>query len=274
MSRSLRWLVAIACALVYSAPLLWLLTASLRETADIFRSGLGGVLAAQGWTLDNYATAIRRAGLLHAAGVSLAQVAVIAGGGLLVNSMAAFAFARLQFTGRDLAFSAVVALIILPVEVLAIPLFFTARELGLGGSGGRSLLALSLPFVAKAFNIYFLRQQFLSLPTELEEAALLDGAGVWRQFWSIALPAIRPALATVVLLDLLTHWSDFLWPLLMSTRADTRTVQVALAGLFTAPPVDWGAILACAVLSTLPVLCAFRYFQRYVVLSDARAGIR
>ena len=92
------------------------------------------------------------------------------------------------------------------------------------------------------------------IEAELEEAALLDGAEVWRQFWSIALPAIQPALETVVLLDLLTHWSDFLWPLLMSTRVDTRTVQVALAGLFTAPPVDWGAILACAVLSTVPVL--------------------
>lgn len=274
MSRALRWLVAIVCALAYAAPLLWLLAASFQDTADIFRSGLGGVFAAQGWTLGNYATAMRRAGLLRAAFVSLAQVSVIAGGGLVVNSMAAFAFARLEFRGRDLAFSAIVALIILPVEVLAIPLFFTARDLGLGGSGARALLGLSLPFVAKAFNIYFLRQQFLSLPTELEEAALLDGAGVWRQFWSVALPAIKPALATVVLLDLLIHWSDFLWPLLMSTRADTRTVQVALAGLFTAPPVDWGAILACAVLSTLPVLCAFRFFQRYVVLSDARVGIR
>jgi ABC-type glycerol-3-phosphate transport system permease component len=78
-------------------------------------------------------------------------------------------------------------------------------------------------------------------------------------FWSIALPAIQPALETAVLLDLLTHWSKFLRPLLMSTRVDTRTVQVALAGLFTALPVDWGAILACAVLSTLPVLCAFRF---------------
>jgi multiple sugar transport system permease protein/fructooligosaccharide transport system permease protein len=274
MSRALRWSVAVLCAIAYSAPLLWLLAASFRESTGIFASGLGGVLAAQGWTLSNYGAALRRAELGHALFVSLAQVAVIGAAGLLVNSLAAFAFARLEFRGRDLAFTAVVALIILPVEVLAIPLFFTARDLGLAGSGGRALLGLSLPFVAKAFNIYYLRQQFLSLPTELEEAALLDGAGVCRQFWSIALPAIKPALATVVLLDLLTHWSDFLWPLLMSTRADTRTVQVALAALFTAPPVDWGAILACAVLSTLPVLLVFRFFQRYVVLSDARVGIR
>jgi ABC-type glycerol-3-phosphate transport system permease component len=108
----------------------------------------------------------------------------------------------------------------------------------------------------------------------LEEAAVLDGAGVWRQFWSWALPAILPALATVVLLDVLVHWSDFLCPLLVTTRPETQTVQIGLAHLLTEPPIDWGAVLACAVVITLPVLLGFRWFQRPAVALDSRAGVR
>jgi len=274
MRRGLCWLVSVACALVFLAPLLWMLAGSLRESSSLFRPGMGGAFSTEGWTLHNYSEAFRRAGLAQALLNSMLQVVVIAGGGLVLNAMAAFAFARLDFPGRELLFSAVVALIILPVEVLALPLFITARDFGLTGGRGPVLLGLSLPFVAKAFNIYFLRQHFLSLPAELEEAGVLDGAGVWRQFWSLALPSVRPALATVVLLDLLVHWSDFLWPLLISTREDTRTVQLGLANLFTEPPIDWGAILACAVFATLPVLVAFRLVQRYLVVTDARVGIR
>lgn len=274
MKRGLRWLVSVACALVFLAPLLWMLAGSFRESSTIFGPDTGGMFSTEGWTLQNYSAAFRRAALAQAVVNSVLQVAVIAGGGLVLNAMAAFAFARLEFPGRELLFSAVVALIILPVEVLAVPLFITARDFGLTGGRGPVLLGLSLPFVAKAFNIYFLRQHFMSLPAELEEAGVLDGAGVWRQFWSLALPSVRPALATVVLLDLLVHWSDFLWPLLVSTREDTRTVQLGLANLFTEPPLDWGAILACAVLATLPVLVGFCLFQRYLVVSDARVGIR
>lgn len=205
---------------------------------------------------------------------SLLQIAVIGSVGLVVNAMAAYAFARLEFAGRELLFAGVVILIILPVEVLAVPMFLTVRDLGLTGGYAAAMTGLTIPFLTKAFNIYFLRQHFLSISTELEEAAVIDGAGVWRQFWSVALPAIRPALATVVLLDALTHWGDFLWPLMIATREEARTVQLSLANLFTQPPVRWGPILACAVLTSLPVVALCRLLQRYIVPSEARAGIK
>ena len=272
MKAALSWLVSLAVGLAFLSPVLWLVAASLRPSSAIFTGGVFTRL--DGWTLDNYVNAFRRADFARALLNSSLQVLVIVGGGLIVNSMAAFAFARLRFRGRELLFSAVVALIILPVEVLAVPLLLTARDLGLTDSPSSILWGLSLPFVAKAFNIYLLRQHFLSWPSELEEAALLDGAGPFRQYWSIALPAIRPALATVALLDLLAHFGDFLWPLMLTSRESTRTVQIGLATLFTQPPLDWGAILACAVLATLPVLLGFRYFQRHLVATDARVGLR
>jgi ABC-type glycerol-3-phosphate transport system permease component len=272
--QALKWALSVAAGGLFLAPLLWLMLASFKPSSAIFSGDWLEFFSPRGWTLDNYPNAVRRAGLARALCNSLAMVTAIALGGLLVNSMAAFAFARLAFRGREVLFALVVALIILPVEVLAVPLFLTARDLGLTGRAAPVFLGLSLPFVAKAFNIYFLRQHFLSWPTELEEAAVIDGAGPWRMFWSVALPAIKPALATVALLDVIVHYSDFLWPLLITTRESTRTVQIGLANLFTEPPIDWGVILACAVLATLPVVAGFRYFQRYIVVTDARAGLR
>ena len=274
MKRVLGWAVSLLVAFFFLVPLLWMAHASLRAEAAIFQGGMLSIFSLEGLSFSNYADAWRRARFGTALFNSLLQVVGIVGLGLVINSMAAFAFARLRFPGRDLLFSAVLVLIILPVEVLVIPLFLTARDLGLTGGYVATMTALILPFSAKAINVFFLRQHFLSLPTELEEAARIDGAGWFRIYWSVALPSIKPALATVCVLDVLTHWSDFIWPLVVCTREETRTVQIGLANLFTQPPIQWGAILACAVMATLPVLCIFRLAQRHIVASDLGAGIK
>lgn len=270
----LRWLVALAAAAFFLAPLLWMLAASFQPESRIFEPGFARWFDFSSWTLENYADAWRRVALGRGLFNSALQVLLVAAGGLVINTTAAYAFARLEFRGREVLFALVVMLVILPVEVLAIPLFFTARDLGLTGGPIASMAGLVVPFVVKAFNIYFLRQHFLSVPRALEEAAVMDGAGPWRLFWNVALPAVRPALATVVVLDLLAHWGDFLWPLMIATREESRTVQLTLANLFTQPPIQWGDILACAVLATLPVMLVFRLLQRHIVLTDARAGIK
>ncbi|HEX2100014.1 MAG TPA: carbohydrate ABC transporter permease [Candidatus Synoicihabitans sp.] len=271
--KAVAWALSVIVAALFLLPLLWMAGASFRDEATIF-AGWRSWFSTDGWTVQNYADAWRRAGLGRALLTSMLQVAAITSVGLFINVTAAYAFARLQFPGREVGFALVVILLVLPIEVLAVPLFFTARDLGLTGGYTAAFGGLTLPFLAKAFNIYFLRQHLLSLPVELEEAATIDGAGVWHQFWHVALPAIRPALATVVLLDLLWHWGDFLWPLLISTREETRTVQLGLANLFTQPPVQWGDILAGAVIATVPVLLVFRWCQRYLVASETRAGVK
>jgi ABC-type glycerol-3-phosphate transport system permease component len=272
--RLALWLLSLAVATLFLAPLLWMTLASFREEPRIFQNTFANWFDTGGWTLSNYADAWRRADLARGLLNSALQILLIVGGGLLVNTTAAYAFARLGFRGRDALFAAVVMLIILPVEVLAVPMFFTARDLGLTGAYGPAMAGLTVPFLAKAFNIYFLRQHFLSVPRALEEAAVMDGAGSWRLFWNVALPAVKPALATVVVLDLLAHWGDFLWPLMIATREETRTVQLSLANLFTQPPIQWGDILACSVLATLPVVLCFRLLQRHIVASDTRAGLK
>lgn len=268
------WIAAVLAALLFLSPILWVVQASVRPEEEIFRTSFRAMLRPGEIRLANYAEAWRRGnvgiGLLN----SFLQVAGVVLVGLLVNSMAAYAFARMEFRGRDALFALVVVLIILPVEVLAVPLFLTARDLRLTGTRAGVMAALILPFAAKAFNIYFLRQHFLSLPQELEEAAIMDGAGSFAVFWKVALPSVRPALATVVVLDALVHWGDFLWPLMVCTRAETRTVQLSLANLFTQPPIRWGPIMACAVIATLPVVLLFAFCQKHIVAAQFEAGVK
>lgn len=274
MKSILKWSCSLLVAVLFLSPLIWMVQASFRPEDEVFQGGLLGTTHFEQLTFQHYTAAWQRADMARSMLNSLLQIGGILAGGLLINAMAAYAFARMQFPGRDILFILVLVLIILPVEVLVVPLFLTARDLHLTGGYAVTVAALILPFMAKAFNIFFLRQHFLSLPTDLEEAAVMDGAGVFRVFWSVALPAVRPALATVVVLDVLTHWSDFIWPLVICTREETRTVQISLSNLFTQPPVQWGDILACAVIATLPVLFIFRTAQRYVVSGNLRTGIK
>jgi multiple sugar transport system permease protein/fructooligosaccharide transport system permease protein len=171
-----------------------------------------------------------------------------------------------------------VVTIIIPLEVIVIPLFMTVRTTrGLAevfGDRPWTLAALSIPFMAKAFNIFLLRQYFLSLPRSLEEAAFLDGAGWWGTFWRVALPNAKPALVAVVLLDFVVHWNDFLWPLVICQGENTRTIQLGLGNFFTQPPIAWGAILAYAVMATIPMMLVFAVGQRWIVQSLAATGIR
>ena len=189
---ALAWMASGLIGALFLMPLLWMVAASFRDESRIFHHDAANWLTTAGWTTSNYIEGWRHAALGPAMVNSLLQVTLIAGCGLLINAMAAYAFARLNFRGRELIFGMVVILIILPVEVLAVPMFFTARDLGLTGGFASTMAGLTLPFFAKAFNIYFLRQHFLALPAELEEAAAIDGAPAWSQFWHVALPSIRP----------------------------------------------------------------------------------
>lgn len=272
--KALMWVAAVGVAVLYLLPLIWMFSASLRPEAAIFGGGFVDQLLPGPVDFSNYRDAWRRADLAVGVGNSLLQVGLIIGVGLIANSMAAFAFARFEFPGREWLFALVVILIILPIEVLAVPLLLTVRDLGLKGSYAATMGALTLPFMAKAFNIYFLRQHFLALPASLEEAAIIDGAGPWRVYWSVAMPSIRPALATVVVFDALIHWGDYIWPLIVCVPENTRTVQIKMANLFTQPPVMWGDILAAAVIATIPVLIVFAVCQRYIISTEFQSGIR
>jgi multiple sugar transport system permease protein/fructooligosaccharide transport system permease protein len=165
----------------------------------------------------------------------------------------------------------VVALIIIPFEALAIPLFLMV---GVKWQLLNTLPGLFLPYLAKAFNIFFMRQYFLSLPVELEEAARVEGASWFRIFFSIALPSAVPALVTCAVLDFVFHWSEYLWPLIITNKTEFETIQIGLGHFYTLPPIQWGDIMAYSVMATVPMLLIFIFFQRYLVASLASTGIK
>lgn len=190
--------------------------------------------------------------------------------GLLVNSLIAYALARFRFRGRALLLSVIIALIIVPLEAVAVPMLLLVNLFGWLDSYQVQVV----PFIADALSIYLFYQFFINFPKELEQAALVDGASRLRIYWSIVLPLSRPVFATVAILQFMIHWGDFLWPL-MVTRGETyRPLPVAMQQFFTMEPKLWGDIMAFAAMITVPVLIIFCIFQRWFVKSAATTGIK
>lgn len=197
--------------------------------------------------------------------------------GLLVNSMIAYALARLNFTGRGVVLGIIVALIIVPFEAIAVPLLLLVNNLPWFGEANTWLDTYHvqiIPFIADAFSIFLFYQFFINIPKELEEAALVDGAGKLRIYWSIILPLSRPIFATVFILQALANWNRFMWPLMVTRGVDVRPLTVGMQSFFGQDPRIWGDLMAFASMITIPVLIVFLVFQRWFVQSVASTGIK
>jgi putative chitobiose transport system permease protein len=189
---------------------------------------------------------------------------------LLFCSLAAYPLARLTFKGRDLIFTAIIATIMIPFQIVMIPLYVLTVQLGLRNS----YLGIIFPSIASAFGIFLLRQAFKSVPKELEEAARIDGCselGIW---WNVMIPAVKPALITLAIFVFIGSWSDFLWPLLILDQPDYYTMPLGVATLAGTFSLDWRLIAAGSVISIAPVLLFFLILQRYIVPTDAGSGVK
>ena len=197
--------------------------------------------------------------------------------GLLINSMIAYALARLDYSGRGVVLGVIVALIIVPFEAIAIPLLMLVNNLPWFGGATTWLDSYHvqiLPFIADAFSIFLFYQFFINIPKELEEAALVDGASKLRIYWSIILPLSKPIFATVAILQALASWNRFMWPLMVTRGVDYRPLTVGMQTFFGQDPRIWGDLLAFASMITIPVLIVFLIFQKWFVQSVASTGIK
>jgi multiple sugar transport system permease protein len=189
---------------------------------------------------------------------------------LVTASMAAYALARMRFRGRRLMFAIIVATLFVPPATLIIPNFLVVDTFGWLDT----LTVVVVPGAASAFGVFFLRQFFLSLPRELEEAAVLDGANQWQIFLRVVLPLSRPALATLAVLSFLTNWNDFLWPIYTLFSADRLTLPAGLGLLQGEYVSDYPVVMAGAVLASVPALVLFVFAQRYVIEGVSRSGLK
>lgn len=255
-------------ALLIVFPFIWMLFTSLKPEADIAQYPPRLLPAV--WTLDNYINVWNRIpfarlflnSVLFAGGVTLVS--------LLLDSMAAYALARLRFPGRNVIFIAILVALMLPFQVMFIPLYVTVHDFGLLDSYG----GLIIPRATNAFGIFMLRQFFLTLPKELDEAARIDGTSEFGIYWKIILPLSGPAIATLAVFHFMYNWNDFLWPLLITSSTLMRTLPAGLALFVGQHVVEYGVVMAGSVLTLLPLLIAFLFAQRYFIQGIAMTGIK
>jgi multiple sugar transport system permease protein len=185
-------------------------------------------------------------------------------------SLAAYALARLDFPGKKFFFGLIVGTLFIPTFLFLVPNYLIIAKFGWLDS----LWALILPSAGGAFGVFFLRQVFLSLPRELEEAALLDGANQFQIFWRVVVPLARPALATLIVLSFLTNWNDFLWPVYVLFSPESQTLPAGLSTLQSANNVRYDLLMAGAVIASLPVLILYCFAQRFIIEGVSRSGLK
>jgi multiple sugar transport system permease protein len=190
--------------------------------------------------------------------------------GLVLNSMIAYALARLRFKGKELILSLIIALIIIPTEAVVIPLLLMVNRINWLDSYQVQII----PFIVDAFSIFLFYQFFIGLPKSLDEAAKIDGANPFQIYRKIIVPLSRPVFATVAILQFLVRWGDFLWPLMVTRGYEYRPLPVAIQQFFSQDPKVWGDIFAFASMVTIPSLIIFLLFQKWFMSSVASSGIK
>ena len=221
-------------------------------------------------TLQNFGDLLARYGFLRAALVTLAVVVTIVVVQVTCSVLAAYAFARLRFPGRDVLFWAYLGTLMVPAIVTTIPLYTLFAQAGLRDTFW-GIIAPSL--LGSPYAVFLLRQHFLAIPQDLLSAATLDGAGTLRTLWSVAVPVSRPIIATLVVITAVSHWNNFLWPLIITSGGDWQVLTVATASLQTQYNGNWTLVMAAAIISLTPLLALFLVFQRQIVSSLAIRGI-
>ena len=246
-------------AVVTLFPLLWMGSVSLMSPGEA--SSFPPPLLPRAASFDNYRELFGRAGLgryLLNSVVLTAAVTLVSCG---INVAAGYAFAKLRFAGRDRIFSLLLTALVIPAQVAMVPLFLLLKQLGLVNSYG----GVIVPAAASIFGIFLVRQYALSIPTELLEAARIDGASELRIFRSVIVPVLQPIIVTLAVFTLLGTWNDFMWPLIVLGDQELYTLPVALASLSREHVQDNELMMAGSVVTTLPVLAVFLLLQRYYI---------
>ena len=259
--------ILIAGSVVMLLPFAWMLSTSLKEPREIFTYPPVWIPSPIAW--ENYPATVSAMpfgrfylnSFVVAASVTILQI--------LTSSLAAFAFARLRFRGRNALFLVYLATLMIPFQVTMIPNFILVRFLGWYDS----YQALILPTAFSALSTFLLRQYFLGIPMDLDEAARMDGASSWRIWWQIIMPLSGPAIAALAIFTFLASWNDFLWPLVITTSLEMRTLPVGISAFQGQYNVQWHLLMAGSVIAMLPVLVIYVIGQKWVVRGITLTGM-
>lgn len=257
-----------ALAVLTVAPFLWMVLTSFKPFQEIFQ--YPPTWLPETWTLGNYASAFEAAPFGRFYVNSLFVAVCVTIGQMITCALAAYAFARLRFRGRDVLFYLFLGTMMIPVHVTMIPSFMILHELGWIDT----YAALIVPGLASAFGTFLLRQFFMTIPRELEEAAFIDGCTRFGVLWRIILPLSKPALATLAIFTFMAVFNDFIWSLIVVNSREMYTVQLGLAIFRDRYSTDWGSLMAGSVVATLPILVVFFFAQKYFIRGITLSGMK
>lgn len=253
-------------AIVTVFPLIWMVSGAFKEAGEVFNPN--PIPASP--TLENFAAVFTQVPFLKYMLNTFFVAGTVTVVALWFHSMAAYALARLRFPGRDIVFFAIFATLLIALPIILVPLFILVREMGMINS----YWGLIIPPIFNAFGIFLLRQFYLGMPRELEDAARVDGCGYWGVYWHVILPLSKPMLAALAVFFFLANWNSFLWPLTIITNEDLWMIQVAIASFQSQYSGAWNIIMAAATVAAIPTMALFFVFQRHLVESIKTSGFK
>ena len=261
----------IIVGLIFVSPLLWMLASSFKPELEIF-SNLNSLstFIPKNFTLANYAEVFQRIKVFTILKNTLIYIGIVLIGDLLLGSMFGYALAKMKYRFRGISLTIVIALMSMPVEAIILPLYIEMAQL----NWVNTMLGLTIPFMMNCFSIYMFYSYFIGIPDELIEAAKVDGCGPIRTYFKIIMPISKTVFATLLILDFVSRWNDFMWPFLITTGEEKRTVQLAVQIFVGVSPIHYGVIMAVLTLASIPMILMYIFMQKFYVEGIASTGIK
>ena len=267
--------VLILVSIISIFPFIWLLSTSLKGGGEnIF--AYPPTIIPKDFTFDNYVGVWHRVDLMRYFVNSMIVAGATVVLNLILSSLAAYPLARMEFKGKKITFFAILATIMIPFQAIMLPVYLITLKLHLVDSYGDvfGFIGLVMPFAVSAFGIFLMRQAFLAIPREMEEAAIVDGCNVFQVFWKVLLPMVKPSLAVLAIFTFIGSWGEFLWPSIVLTKEAMYTLPVGvnnLQGMFSS---NWRYIAAGSIISTIPIIIFFLCMQRFFISGENEGAVK
>lgn len=267
--------ILILVSLISIFPFLWLLSTSLKGAGENIFAYPPNVIP-KDFTFENYIGVWHRVDIMR----YFINSMIVAGGTVLLNlilsSLAGYPLARMEFKGKKITFFAILATIMIPFQAIMLPVYLITLKLHLVDSVSDTMgfIGLIMPFAVSAFGIFLMRQAFLSVPREMEEAAIVDGCNVFQVFWKVILPMVKPSLAVLAIFTFIGSWGEFLWPSIVLTKETMFTLPVGvnnLQGMFSS---NWRYIAAGSIIATVPIIIFFLAMQKYFISGENEGAVK
>ena len=268
-------IILIFVSIISIFPFIWLLSTSLKGGGEnIF--AYPPTIIPKDFTLDNYVGVWHRVDLMRYFINSMIVAGATVVLNLILSSLAAYPLARMEFKGKKITFFTILATIMIPFQAIMLPVYLITLKLHLVDSYGDvfGFIGLVMPFAVSAFGIFLMRQAFLAIPREMEEAAIVDGCNVFQVFWKVLLPMVKPSLAVLAIFTFIGSWGEFLWPSIVLTKEAMYTLPVGvnnLQGMFSS---NWRYIAAGSIISTIPIIIFFLCMQRYFISGENEGAVK